>query len=117
VPLGVWEAQRKEENLREWVALKSVAHLHNCTYIPSQALCHTKAQAKLPHFDTFKSNNNVDFSRPRLHGDPLKSPGEADLTADVDFGYLRKQCLEENSICYGPVNQRDFLHGLAIQVG
>jgi hypothetical protein len=41
---------------------------------------------------------------------PSKNPGEADLTGV--FG----QCLEENSICYGPVNQRDFLHGLSIQV-
>jgi SAM-dependent MidA family methyltransferase len=107
------------------VALKSVEHLHNCTYIPSQALCHTKAQAKLPNFDTCKSNHNADLSRLRLHGDPLKNPGEADLTSDVEadltsdveFEYLRKQCLEELSICYGPANQRDFLHGLAIQVG
>jgi SAM-dependent MidA family methyltransferase len=98
------------------VALKSDSQLHNCTYIPSQAFCHKTAQAKIPNSDTLKSNTNVDFSRPRLHGDPLKNPGEVDLTSDVDSGYLRKQCLEEMSICYGPVNQRDFLHGLAKQV-
>jgi hypothetical protein len=89
VPIEVWKAQRKGKNLREWVALKSVEHLHNCTYLPSQALCHTKAQAKLPNFDIFKSVNNVDFSRPRLHGDPHKYPGKADLTDDLDFAYLR----------------------------
>lgn len=44
---------------------------------------------------------------------PLQDPGDADLTADVDFGYLRR-IAEEKSIVYGPVNQSDFLTQLGI---
>lgn len=52
--------------------------------------------------------------------DPLELPGTADLTADVDFSYLRKQCMDSGSsdsevICYGPVNQYKFLHRLGIK--
>lgn len=43
---------------------------------------------------------------------PLHDPGNADLTADVDFSYLRSLMMEK-SIVYGPASQRDFL----IQVG
>ena len=43
---------------------------------------------------------------------PLNDPGNADLTADVDFSYLTS-AVEEKAIVYGPVNQSDFL----IQVG
>lgn len=39
---------------------------------------------------------------------PLKDPGDADLTADVDFGYLKSQ-LAGKARFFGPVNQRDFL--------
>lgn len=43
---------------------------------------------------------------------PLHDPGNADLTADVDFSYLRS-LTQEKSIVFGPVNQRDFL----VQIG
>ena len=45
----------------------------------------------------------------------LEDPGTADLTADVDFSYIRRQC-SEHTVCYGPVPQRDFLHSLGINV-
>jgi hypothetical protein len=36
---------------------------------------------------------------------PLESPGEVDLTADVDFGELRK-AVEGKCLAYVPVDQR-----------
>lgn len=39
---------------------------------------------------------------------PLDQPGEADLTADVDFGYLKKH-LQGKATIFGPVDQKDFL--------
>ena len=43
---------------------------------------------------------------------PLNDPGNADLTADVDFSYLRN-LVQGKSIVYGPVIQAEFL----VQVG
>jgi NADH dehydrogenase [ubiquinone] 1 alpha subcomplex assembly factor 7 len=45
----------------------------------------------------------------------LIDPGLADLTADVDFGYLKK-CIGDKALTYGPVNQADFLNRLGMQV-
>ncbi len=56
------------------------------------------------------------FKEHKLH-DPLADPGEADLTADVDFAYLKREVARGgDALCYGPVPQRSFLHELAIQV-
>jgi len=44
----------------------------------------------------------------------LKEPGTADLTADVDFGYLRKT-LKDKTILFGSVDQRSFLLRCGIQ--
>lgn len=40
---------------------------------------------------------------------PLKDPGEADLTADVDFGYLKGH-LGDKALTFGAVSQREFLN-------
>lgn len=45
---------------------------------------------------------------------PLKSPGEADLTADVDFGYLKNH-LKDKALVYGSVPQKDFLLQCGLQ--
>lgn len=47
--------------------------------------------------------------------DPLVSPGTADLTADVDFGYLRN-AVADKTVTYGPVTQAYFLKQLGIDV-
>lgn len=47
--------------------------------------------------------------------DPLKEPGEADLTADVDFGRLKKH-LEQNALVFGPTSQQNFLINMGIGV-
>ncbi|PIO59849.1 hypothetical protein TELCIR_18675 [Teladorsagia circumcincta] len=46
---------------------------------------------------------------------PLSQPGATDLTADVNFGYL-KSLIVDRAIVYGPNTQRDFLAQLGAQV-
>lgn len=56
--------------------------------------------------DTFRG-----FKGHQLH-DVLTAPGSADLTADVDFSYLRR--CAEGMACVGPVNQNTFLRNMGI---
>ena len=51
----------------------------------------------------------------KLH-DPLVDPGTADLTADVDFSYLRSRCSDDDVLIYGPVEQGDFLRRMGMEV-
>ena len=60
--------------------------------------------------DTFRAFKNHKLT------DPLKDVGFADLTADVDFGYLKQFSGGENTISYGPVSQSQFLNQLGITV-
>jgi len=46
--------------------------------------------------------------------DPLRAPGEADLTAHVDFGALAQSAEIIGGRIHGPVSQRDFLVRLGI---
>ncbi|XP_068609834.1 protein arginine methyltransferase NDUFAF7, mitochondrial [Brachionichthys hirsutus] len=57
--------------------------------------------------DTFRG-----FKGHQLH-DVLSSPGSADLTADVDFSYLRRMA-GRGVACLGPVTQRTFLKNMGI---
>lgn len=57
--------------------------------------------------DTFRG-----FRGHQLH-DVLASPGSADLTADVDFSYLRRMA-GASVACVGPVSQRNFLKNMGI---
>ena len=52
----------------------------------------------------------------RRHGfaDPLADPGEADLTAHVDFAALARAVREAGAAVHGPATQRDFLRSLGI---
>jgi SAM-dependent MidA family methyltransferase len=47
--------------------------------------------------------------------DPLRSPGEVDLTAHVDFGTLANSAEIIGGRIHGPLSQRDFLHRLGIE--
>ncbi|KAJ1875096.1 hypothetical protein H4R99_005003 [Coemansia sp. RSA 1722] len=58
--------------------------------------------------DTFRGIKNHKFDN------PLSSPGSMDLTADVDFSYLRYAAKDKAS-CFGPVEQGFFLHSMGIQ--
>lgn len=73
------------------------------------------SQSKVPtlkptrsHRDTFRAFKNHE----PWH--PLKDPGEADLTADVDFGYLRRT-LTDKALIFGPVDQKSFLIRCGLQ--
>lgn len=58
--------------------------------------------------DTFRA-----FRRHALH-DPLSEPGTADLTADVDFSYLKKM-VKGKALTYGPITQQEFLSNMDIK--
>lgn len=45
---------------------------------------------------------------------PLEAPGEADLTAHVDFERLARAAAAEGAVVRGPVGQGDFLRALGI---
>jgi SAM-dependent MidA family methyltransferase len=47
---------------------------------------------------------------------PLAAPGEADLTAHVDFPALATAARQGGAACHGPVPQGDFLHALGLRV-
>ncbi|XP_071595256.1 protein arginine methyltransferase NDUFAF7, mitochondrial isoform X1 [Heliangelus exortis] len=59
--------------------------------------------------DTFRG-----FRNHKLH-DVLKDPGTADLTADVDFSYLRKMS-QGKAATLGPIKQREFLKNMGIDL-
>ena len=48
------------------------------------------------------------------YADPLDSPGEADLTAHVDFGALARSARAAGASVHGPMNQGDFLVSLGL---
>lgn len=47
--------------------------------------------------------------------DPFERPGEADLTAHVDFSALARAAQTEGARVHGPVEQRDFLLALGLR--
>ncbi|XP_051469808.1 protein arginine methyltransferase NDUFAF7, mitochondrial isoform X2 [Apus apus] len=59
--------------------------------------------------DTFRG-----FRNHKLH-DVLKDPGTADLTADVDFSYLRKMT-QGRTATLGPIKQQEFLKNMGIDL-
>ncbi|RXM36096.1 NADH dehydrogenase [ubiquinone] complex I, assembly factor 7 [Acipenser ruthenus] len=59
--------------------------------------------------DTFRG-----FRGHKLH-DVLVAPGTADLTADVDFRYLRRMT-DERVLTFGPITQQQFLRNMGIDV-
>ncbi|KAM3855598.1 protein arginine methyltransferase NDUFAF7, mitochondrial [Vipera latastei] len=59
--------------------------------------------------DTFRG-----FRGHKLH-DVLLSPGSADLTADIDFSYLRRM-VQKRVATLGPLKQKEFLKNMGIDV-
>ena len=47
--------------------------------------------------------------------DPLREPGKADLTADVDFGFLKRH-IKDKATAFGTVTQQHFLKSLGIDL-
>lgn len=68
-------------------------------------------------FDNNLTHNRDTFRAFRGHQlwDPLKDPGTADLTADVDFGYLKTN-INEKATIFGTVTQERFLKSLGIEL-
>ncbi|KAJ2517164.1 hypothetical protein GGI11_003237 [Coemansia sp. RSA 2049] len=58
--------------------------------------------------DTFRGVRAHSFAN------PLDAPGSMDLTADVDFSYLR-HAAKDTARCFGPIEQGAFLHAMGIQ--
>ena len=54
------------------------------------------------------------FKKHKIH-DPLKDVGQADLTADVDFDYLKRKTGPEVTT-HGPISQRQFLRETGIEI-
>ncbi len=52
--------------------------------------------------------------RGHAYANPFEAPGEADLTAHVDFATLAEAARAEGARVHGPVSQRDFLRALGI---
>lgn len=52
--------------------------------------------------------------RRHAYADPLAGPGEADLTAHVDFAALARVAAAAGALVHGPVTQGAFLSGLGI---
>ncbi|UZK65724.1 class I SAM-dependent methyltransferase [Sphingomonas sp. M1-B02] len=52
--------------------------------------------------------------RGHAYANPFEAPGEADLTAHVDFGTLREAAEVEGLVVHGPVTQGAFLTALGI---
>ncbi|EFO20574.1 hypothetical protein LOAG_07918 [Loa loa] len=44
---------------------------------------------------------------------PLENPGQHDITADVNFGYL-KSLVKDRTLVFGPIEQREFLAQMGI---
>jgi SAM-dependent MidA family methyltransferase len=59
--------------------------------------------------DTFQAIARHSFT------DPLKNPGEADVTAHVDFQALVRAAEDIGALVHGPVSQGDFLKRLGIE--
>lgn len=53
--------------------------------------------------------------RAHRYHDPLEAPGDADLTAHVDFGALARAASEAGAATWGPIAQRDLLERLGIR--
>src|SRR5262249_7214526 len=58
--------------------------------------------------DTFQA------ARTHKYADPLAAPGQADLTAQVDFAALARTARREGAAVHGPVPQGEFLRRLGI---
>lgn len=73
--------------------------------------------ALLIDYGTARSAAGDSFQAVKAHKyhDPLAEPGEADLTAHVDFQALARAATEAGAVAHGPVEQGAFLTALGIE--
>ncbi len=65
-------------------------------------------------YDGARFGETLQASRRHRSADPLEAPGEADLTAHVDFEAMRRAALSAGAAVHGPVTQGEFLSRLGI---
>jgi SAM-dependent MidA family methyltransferase len=65
-------------------------------------------------YDATRFGDTLQAVRAHHYADPLGSPGEADLTAHVDFSALAKSARSAGASVHGPMNQGDFLVSLGL---
>jgi len=66
--------------------------------------------------DRTGSGDTLQALRKHAFADPLEAPGEADLTAHVDFEVLAATARQEGAEIFGPVTQGAFLQALGIGI-
>ncbi|MEQ8964249.1 MAG: SAM-dependent methyltransferase [Azospirillaceae bacterium] len=64
---------------------------------------------------THAAGDTLQAVRRHAYADPLDAPGEADLTAHVDFAALAAAAREAGAVVAGPVEQGTFLRDLGIE--
>ncbi len=67
-------------------------------------------------YDRSAAGDTVQALKRHAPADPLADPGEADLTAHVDFAALAQAATAAGAGAYGPVSQGHFLTRLGIEV-
>ena len=77
-----------------------------CDYGHDEAKAATGEPINRDTFRAYRSHEPVD---------PLQAPGTADLTADVDFDYIRRE-ISSSATVYGTITQEHFLRSLGIEV-
>ncbi|OWJ62691.1 methyltransferase [Inquilinus limosus] len=82
-----------------------------------QRLARQGGAALVVDYGPAESGPGDSFQAVRRHAfaDPLEAPGEADLTAHVDFQALAKAAVEAGAEAHGPVTQGAFLEALGLR--
>src|SRR3546814_3932933 len=62
-----------------------------------------------------RGGDSLQALRAHRRHDPLADPGQADITAHVDFTALRQAAEATGTVAYGPVDQGRFLLGLGLE--
>ena len=67
-------------------------------------------------YDASAPGDTLQAVRGHAYADPLADPGEADLTAHVDFAALGRAARGAGAAVHGPIGQGDFLARLGIEL-
>lgn len=110
-----------DPGVREGAAVGAIAEICPAGFAISAAIgARLKAEggaALLIDYGTARSATGDSFQSLKVHRfhDPLTAPGEADLTAHVDFQALARAATQAGALAHGPVGQGGFLTALGIE--
>ncbi|KAK0416685.1 hypothetical protein QR680_012631 [Steinernema hermaphroditum] len=106
------DSVRDEKSLIEWEISPFSGMFVNQV---AERICSHGGFAVLVDYGHDNTRKNLSLRAYHKHGEtnPLERCGEQDLTADVNFGHL-KSLVEDRTVVYGPVDQREFLAQLGI---